>query len=151
MSMESPPTVQVVVALALLDGEGRVLMQRRPQNKAHGGLWEFPGGKVEAGESCDAALVRETDEELGVSLNVVDIFPVFFAVEPATESKRQLLLLLFGARSWCGEPRALEAGSTIGWVTRDELVSMPMPPLDVPLAQAVIPLLEGVAKAETPP
>jgi len=151
MSVENPPTVQIVVAVALIDGAGRVLMQQRPQNKAHGGLWEFPGGKVEAGESCEAALVRETDEELGISIDVADIFPVFFAVEPAADAKRPVLLLLFGTYLWHGEPRAMEAGSAIAWVARDELMSLPMPPLDVPLAQAVIPLLEGVAKAETPP
>ncbi|OZA20915.1 MAG: DNA mismatch repair protein MutT [Novosphingobium sp. 17-62-19] len=149
--MESLPTVQIVVALALFDRAGRVLLQQRPRNKVHGGLWEFPGGKVEAGESCERALVRETDEELGVAVDVADISPIFFAIEPPSDSKRQVLLLLFGARNWHGEPRALEAGSTIAWVTRDEMVSLPMPPLDVPLAQAVIPFLEGVAKAETPP
>jgi len=149
--MENLPTVQIVVAVALIDGAGQVLMQQRPQNKAHGGLWEFPGGKVEAGESCEAALVRETDEELGISMDVADIFPVFFAMEPAADRKRQVLLLLFGTYVWRGEPRAMEAGSAIAWVARDGLMSLPMPPLDIPLAKAVIPLLEGVAKAETPP
>lgn len=151
MSLESPPTAQIVVALALLDGAGRVLMQRRPPNKAHGGLWEFPGGKVEAGESCEAALVRETDEELGIAMDVADLFPVSFATSPSVDSRRQVLLLLFATRRWRGTPHALEAGSVIAWVAADELLCLDMPPLDIPLARALIPFLEGVAKAESAP
>lgn len=151
MPLESLPTVQIVVALALLDGTGRVLMQRRPQNKAHGGLWEFPGGKLEPGETCEAAVVRETDEELGIAVDVADLFPISFAAGSSVNGGRQVLLLLFATRQWCGKPRALETGSAISWVSEQELFSLEMPPLDIPLARALIPFLEGVAKAETAP
>lgn len=149
--MENSSTVRIVVALALLDSSGRVLMQQRPQNKAHGGLWEFPGGKVEPGETCESATVREIDEELGIVVEPADLFPVSFASEALVHDKRPILLLLYGTLKWSGAARALEAGSEIRWVGRDELLQLPMPPLDVPLAHAIIPMLEGLAKAETAP
>jgi 8-oxo-dGTP diphosphatase len=147
--MENSSTVRVVVALALLDSSGKVLMQQRPQNKAHGGLWEFPGGKVESEETCESATVREIDEELGVTVDAADLFPISFTSEGLVQRHRPVLLLLFGTRRWRGTARPVEPGSAIRWAGAGELTCLPMPPLDVPLARAVIPLLEGLAKAET--
>lgn len=149
--MENSSTVRIVGALALLDSSGRVLMQQRPAHKAHGGLWEFPGGKVEPGETCESATVREIDEELGITVDPADLFPISFASEGLGQSNRPVLLLLFGTRIWHGSAAALEAGSSIRWVGSGELLGLPLPPLDVPLAHAIIPLLEGVAKAGTAP
>lgn len=145
-AMEDSPTVMIVVALALLDGRGRVLMQRRPAGKAHGGLWEFPGGKVEAGERCESALVRETGEELGIRVNVADLSPVSFATGLCADGVRPLLLLLYAAREWEGAPEPVEPGSALAWVSAAGLSRLAMPPLDIPLAGAVIPLLEGLPK-----
>lgn len=149
--MEGISTVLTVVALALFDGEGRVLMQQRPAGKAHGGLWEFPGGKVEAGETCDSALVREIDEELGVGIDSSALSPISFATGTTADGSRSLVLLLYGAGRWSGTPEALEPGSSVAWVSVPEFAGLPMPPLDVALARSVIPLLEGVAKAESAP
>lgn len=139
--MEKSSTPLIVVALALFDGDGRVLVQQRPANKAHGGLWEFPGGKVEAGETCTAALVREIDEELGIALDERYLFPVSFSTEWLAAKERLMLLLLYGACRWRGDPRPLEAGSVLAWSGAAELSRLAMPPLDVPLVRAVIPLL----------
>lgn len=139
--MEKFSTVMIVVAAAILDPEGRVLMQQRPSNKQHGGLWEFPGGKVEAGENLVAAVVREIDEELGLAIDAEALFPISFAQDVLASSARPILLLLYGARSWDGVAMAKEAGSAIRWVGAEDLAGLPMPPLDIPLAQAVIPLL----------
>jgi 8-oxo-dGTP diphosphatase len=149
--MENFSTPVLVVALALLDGKGRVLMQRRPENKRHGGLWEFPGGKVEAGETPGSALVREIDEELAVVVSEDEIDPISFAAEELGASGRSLVLLLYGTRRWSGDPRAVEQGSQVRWVDAKELRVLDMPPLDIALARSVIRLLEGVAKAETAP
>lgn len=148
--MESFSTVRIVVATALLSPEGKVLMQQRPAGKQHGGLWEFPGGKVEQGETLESAVVREIDEELGVMVDPAMLFPVSFATEPPLPGHRPILLALFGLRDWAGEALALEPGTSVRWVTASELAGLPMPPLDVPLARAVIPLLEGVAKGKGP-
>lgn len=148
--MENFSTVLIVVALALISEEGRVLMQQRPPGKAHGGLWEFPGGKLDAGETPEEALVREIDEELGVAVAKSDLVPLTFASDRAGAGKRSLLLLLYTTRHWQGVPAALEPGTQIAWVSPDMFCALPMPPLDVPLAQALIPLLEGVAKGKRP-
>lgn len=148
--MENFSTVMIVVALALVSPDGKVLMQQRPLNKAHGGLWEFPGGKLEPGETPEQAIVREIDEELGVSIESANLLPLSFASERPGAGKRPVLLLLYIASNWQGAPTALEAGTQVKWASVDELLALPMPPLDVPLAQALIPLLEGVAKAKRP-
>ena len=127
----SAPTASpllVVVAAALIDAAGRVLMQRRPLGKAHAGLWEFPGGKVEAGESPQAALARELHEELGIVVADADLVPSGFAVDRTT------VLLLFACRHWGGEPSALEADAMC-WDVPARLAHLPMPPLDIPLVQ----------------
>lgn len=153
--MDSNPPMMVVVALALLSTDGKVLMQQRATGKAHGGLWEFPGGKVEAGEGPEAALVREIAEELGVIVESSAITPLSFATSVAEPGKKTVLLLLYTAMHWCGSPKALEPGTQINWVSAPELLALAMPPLDIPLAQALIPVLdglviEGVAKGKRP-
>ena len=124
----------LVVAAALLDGDGRVLMQRRPVGKAHAGLWEFPGGKVEPRETSTAALVRELREELAIDVAEADLTPLGFATGDG--GARCIVLLLFSCRRWSGEPRAIDA-SELRWDEPPALRHLSMPPLDVPLLDAV--------------
>ena len=119
-----------VVAVALIDGDGRVLVQERPAGKSLAGLWEFPGGKIEPGETPEAALVRELAEELGIDVEAACIAPATFASAPLGD--RHLLLLLYVCRKWRGSPRALEGGA-LRWVRPVELHGLPMPPADRPL------------------
>ncbi len=130
--MQKNPTLIPVVAAALLDGNGRVLMQQRKLSKQHGGLWEFPGGKVEPDETLDAALVRELREELDVVIDPLAIEPLAFAARPG----EPVVVMLYTCRAWQGEPQCLDA-EAIGWFQPDELKALPMPPLDVPLAAAL--------------
>jgi 8-oxo-dGTP diphosphatase len=127
-----PPldTPLLVVAAALIDADGRVLVQQRPAGKPLAELWEFPGGKVEAGEAPEAALVRELAEELGVGVVASDLAPVGFASEP--QGERHLLLLLYLARQWHGEPEARHA-SKLQWAEVAKLRDLAMPAPDVPL------------------
>lgn len=125
----------VVVAAAMTDADGRVLLQRRPEGKAMAGLWEFPGGKVEPGEAPDAALVRELAEELAVDVAPVDVRPITFAHAPL--ATRQLLLLLYRVDRWAGIPQAVESPE-LRWVMPAEMAAMPMPPADVPLVAALV-------------
>lgn len=131
-----------VVALALIDPAGRVLMQRRPSGKAHAGLWEFPGGKVEDGESPEQALLREIAEELDIALDRSALAAVSFASDPAIAPapRQPHLLLLYSCRMWSGEPRALDA-ETIAWFEPEDLLALDMPPLDRPLAEALLRLI----------
>jgi 8-oxo-dGTP diphosphatase len=129
-----------VVAAALVDGDGRVLLQQRPPGKAMAGLWEFPGGKVEPGETPEAALARELDEELGIAVDLAAMTPVTFASAPLGE--RHLLLLLYVAHRWSGEPRALEA-SALAWCRPVDMRALAMPPADRPLVEALVGRLGG--------
>ena len=129
-----------VVAAALVRTDGAVLMQQRPAGKGHAGLWEFPGGKLEPGESPEAALVRELREELGIVVDPGDLHGAAFASVPLGE--RHLLLLLYIVRRWQGEPRALEAAA-LRWDRADMLADLPMPPADRPLVTALPRLLAG--------
>lgn len=133
----SPVAPLLVVAAALVDAEGRVLVQRRPAGSRHAGLWEFPGGKIEPGETPEAALVRELDEELGIAVEPRSLSPACFASEPLDE--RHLLLLVYLCRTWVGEPRPLHA-SAVEWVAMADLRTLDMPPADIPL----IALLEAL-------
>lgn len=119
-----------VVAAALIDAGGRVLVQQRPPGKPMAGLWEFPGGKVEPGEVPEAALVRELAEELGIAIATGSLTPAVFASEALGE--RHLVLLLYTAREWHGEPEARHA-SALRWARVAELRTLAMPPADVPL------------------
>lgn len=129
-----------VVAAALLDGEGRILLQQRAPGRAMAGLWEFPGGKVEAGELPEAALARELEEELGIGIAAADMVPACFASAPVGE--RHMILLLYLCRRWQGEPAALDA-SALAWLRPAEMRPAGMPPADAPL----IPLLEALLAA----
>ncbi len=119
-----------VVAVALVDADGRVLVQQRPAGKPMAGLWEFPGGKVEEGETPEAALIRELGEELGIDVEAACLAPLAFASEPL--GGRHLLLLLYVCRKWRGLPEARHA-SALRWVRPLELHGLPMPPADKPL------------------
>ena len=120
----------MVVAAALVDADGRVLVQRRPAGRSMAGLWEFPGGKIEPGETPEAALVRELGEELGISVEAACLAPACFASEPLAE--RHLLMLLYVCRKWRGLPRSLEGGA-VQWLRPIELHALAMPPADRPL------------------
>ncbi len=119
-----------VVAAALVDADGRVLVQQRPPGKPMAGLWEFPGGKVEHGEAPEAALARELTEELGIGVETACLAPATFASEPLGE--RHLLLLLYALRKWSGVPEARHA-SALRWLRPVELHRLEMPPADKPL------------------
>lgn len=124
----------LVVAAALIDADGRVLLQKRAPGRAMAGLWEFPGGKVEEGELPEAALVRELAEELGIAVDGGDLVPISFASHP--NGDRHMLLLLYTCRRWTGDPRALDA-SALDWVRPGDMYRLPMPPADVPLVAAL--------------
>ena len=136
--MEDNPTWIPVVALALQDDEGRWLMHLRDEKKAHGGLWEFPGGKVELGENPSNALIREIEEELGVSLAAASLSPAGFAQDEPADGKIQIVILLYTSRQWNPQqgvqPRSIEGGG-IGWFTAKEIEALDKPPLDVALAR----------------
>ena len=114
-------------------------MQQRPEGRVHGGLWEFPGGKVEAGESPESALVREIGEELGVTVDAQDLNPAGFASSTgeAGGAGEPLVILLYSCSVWIGEPRPLDAAS-IEWVDLALIGDMAMPPLDYPLWDALM-------------
>ena len=118
------------MAAVIRDGEGRVLLTRRPDDRHMGGLWEFPGGKVDAGEAPADALVRELREELGVEAAVER--PITFAVHE--ERGLRILLLFFAARILGGEPKG-EEGQEVAWVPVAELASYPTPPADAELVR----------------
>jgi len=122
--------MMMVVAVALIDGEGRVLLQQRPPGKPMEGLWEFPGGKIDAGETPEAALIRELHEELGIDTDHACLAPATFA--SAALGDRHLLLLLYICRKWRGTPEPLHA-SALRWVRPTQMYSLPMPPADKPL------------------
>lgn len=124
------PALLPVVAAALVDGDGRVLVQQRPFDKTLPGLWEFPGGKIEPGETPEAALCRELAEELGISVTQSCLAPAVFASAPLGD--HHLLLLLFLCRKWQGVPHPLEAPA-LRWLRPLELHALPMPPADRPL------------------
>ena len=128
--MLAAPLLLPVVAAALVDLEGRVLLQQRPEGKSLAGLWEFPGGKVEPGETPEAALIRELEEELAIVVPHACLAPATFASTPLGD--RHLLLLLYITRKWTGVPRALEA-TALRWVKPNEMHALPMPPADRPL------------------
>ncbi|MDT7535043.1 (deoxy)nucleoside triphosphate pyrophosphohydrolase [Sphingobium sp. SA2] len=120
----------LVVAVALIDADGRVLLQQRPPGKAMADLWEFPGGKVELGETPEAALIRELEEELGIRTHSSCLAPATFASEPLDD--RHLLLLLYVCRKWEGVPHPHHA-TALKWVRPAQMYALPMPPADLPL------------------
>jgi 8-oxo-dGTP diphosphatase len=126
--------VVLVSAVALIDGDGRVLLARRPEGREMAGLWEFPGGKVEPGETPEAALIRELHEELGIGTWRSCLAPLTFASHAYEEF--HLLMPLFACRRWEGIPRARE-GQKLAWVRAGGLTDYPMPPADKPLVAAL--------------
>ncbi|MEO9463209.1 MAG: (deoxy)nucleoside triphosphate pyrophosphohydrolase [Marinomonas sp.] len=132
--MQNIPTMQIVVAGALRRKSGLWLMHKRPEEKHHGGLWEFPGGKVEEGESPENALIRELSEELGIAVKADHCTPAGFATEPVENNPTPILLLLYTVTQWEGEPAALEGGA-VEWFTPEDAMKLAMPPLDVALSR----------------
>ncbi|WP_156678501.1 (deoxy)nucleoside triphosphate pyrophosphohydrolase [Sphingomonas profundi] len=130
MDEDSGPLMLPVVAVALVDADGRVLLQQRPPGRSMAGLWEFPGGKMEAGETPEAALIRELREELGLDVEAACLAPATFA--SAALGDRHLLLLLYACRKWRGQPRPLHA-TALRWVRPVEMHGLPMPPADRPM------------------
>ena len=130
--MEKNPTMLFVVAAALTNEVGEILLQKRPEGRHMEGLWEFPGGKVETGESPESALVRELKEELGIIVAPSDLAPLTFA--SAQNDDRNMILLLYRCRYWTGEPAALDSPE-LCWLKPSAMNVLPMPPADVPLVQ----------------
>jgi 8-oxo-dGTP diphosphatase len=120
----------LVSAVALIDRDGRILLAQRPEGKSMAGLWEFPGGKIEEGETPEAALVRELEEELGINTWESCLAPLTFA--SYSYETFHLLMPLFACRKWQGTPIAQE-GQTLKWVLPKDLRDYPMPPADIPL------------------
>lgn len=120
----------LVSAVALIDVDGRILLTQRPEGKSMAGLWEFPGGKVEPGETPEVALIRELEEELGINTWASCLAPLTFASH--TYPEFHLLMPLFACRKWEGIVQGRE-GQALKWVRAAELRSYPMPPADIPL------------------
>ena len=122
--------VLLVSAAALIDRDGRVLLAQRPEGKSMAGLWEFPGGKVEPGETPEAALIRELQEELGIATWESCLAPLTFASHSYKEF--HLLMPLFACRKWEGVARSRE-GQALKWVFAKDMPKYPMPPADKPI------------------
>lgn len=135
---ETGKPLLLVVACALVDADGRVLIAQRPQGKQLAGLWEFPGGKLEPGESPEEALVRELREELGIETKVGCLAPLTFASH--SYESFHLLMPLFVCRRFEGMPVALEH-QAIKWVRPARLRDYPMPAADLPLIAHLVDLL----------
>jgi 8-oxo-dGTP diphosphatase len=120
----------LVVAAALIDADGRVLLARRPTGKSMEGQWEFPGGKIEPGETPEQALIRELKEELGIDVTESCLAPLAFASHDYDHF--HLVMPLYAIRQWRGQPTAKE-GQTLAWASKDKFNSYPMPPADIPL------------------
>jgi 8-oxo-dGTP diphosphatase len=122
--------IVLVSAVALIDPDGRVLLAQRPAGKSLAGLWEFPGGKVETGESPEAALIRELQEELGIDTWASCLAPLTFASHSYPDF--HLLMPLFACRKWKGIASGRE-GQALAWVRPENLRNYEMPPADLPL------------------
>ncbi|PZA11194.1 8-oxo-dGTP diphosphatase MutT [Rhodopseudomonas palustris] len=128
----------LVVAVALIDADNRVLIAQRPKHKQLGGLWEFPGGKLDPGERPEAALIRELDEELGITVKEACLAPLTFASHAYEDF--HLLMPLYVCRRWEGLVMPRE-GQELAWVRANKLRDYPMPPADIPLIPPLIELL----------
>jgi len=134
---EADPLIVLVVAVALIDVDGRVLIAQRPEGKKMAGLWEFPGGKVDPGEAPETALIRELNEELGIDVTESCLAPFTFASHAYDDF--HLLMPLYVCRVWEGQVSPQE-GQAIRWVRPLDLRDYPMPPADAPL----IPMLRDL-------
>lgn len=121
----------LVSAAALIDRDGRVLMTTRPEGRDYAGLWEFPGGKIERGETPEAALLRELEEELGLVTQQSCLAPFSFGTQ--SRDTQSLVMTVFACRKWEGFPRAKE-GQSMKWVRPGDLLDLDMPPIDRPIA-----------------
>jgi 8-oxo-dGTP diphosphatase len=130
--------ILLVVAVALIDADDRVLIAQRPEGKALAGLWEFPGGKIDAGERPEAALIRELQEELGITVKEACLAPLTFASYAYPEF--HLLMPLYVCRRWEGFVQSRE-GQALKWVRAKDLREYPMPPADEPLIPPLVELL----------
>jgi 8-oxo-dGTP diphosphatase len=124
-----------VVAAALINANGNVLVQKRAVGRSMAGLWEFPGGKIEAGESPETALARELEEELGINVRPEHLTPLSFASAPLGE--KHLVLLLYLCSQWENVPTARDA-EALQWIAVDRLCEIEMPPADIPLVEALL-------------
>ena len=130
--------LMLVAAVALVDADRRVLIAQRPEGKSLAGLWDFPGGKLEEGETPEQALIRELEEELGISTKSACLAPVSFASH--SYETFHLLMPLYVCRKWQGTPVAREHAA-LKWVRPQALRDYPMPPADEPLIAALCDLL----------
>jgi 8-oxo-dGTP diphosphatase len=130
--------VVLVVCVALVDADGRVLLAQRPEGRHLAGLWEFPGGKVDPGEGPEAALIRELKEELGIDVTASCLAPLTFVSHAYADF--HLLMPLYVCRKWSGEVRPLE-GQRLAWVRPLRMSDYPMPPADKPLVAMLRDLL----------
>ena len=135
---EPAPPLVLVAAVVLVDADGRVLLAQRPDGKSMAGLWEFPGGKVDPGETPEAALIRELREELGIDVAASCLAPFTFASHAYPDF--HLLMPLYVCRKWSGIPLARE-GQRLAWVRPARLVDYSMPPADKPLVAMLRDLL----------
>ena len=126
----TPQKLVLVAAVALIDPDGRVLLAQRPEGRSMAGLWEFPGGKLEPGETPEACLIRELHEELGIDTWASCLAPLSFASHAYEDF--HLLMPLFACRKWQGTPHARE-GQALAWVLPQRMRDYPMPPADLPL------------------
>ena len=130
--------ILLVVAVALIDADDRVLIAQRPEGKALAGLWEFPGGKIDQGERPEEALIRELREELGITVKEACLAPLTFASYAYPEF--HLLMPLYVCRRWEGFVQSRE-GQALKWVRAKDLREYPMPPADEPLIPPLVELL----------
>ena len=139
MSQVTSPSepIMLVSAVALVDRAGRVLLAQRPPGRSMAGLWEFPGGKVKSGETPEAALIRELEEELGIDTAESCLAPLTFASHGYDDF--HLLMMVYVCRKWSGKPRPMEGGELV-WVRAAKLRDYEMPPADLPL----IPVLQDL-------
>jgi 8-oxo-dGTP diphosphatase len=135
--MTTPQPLVLVVAVALVDPDGRVLLAQRPEGKSMAGLWEFPGGKVETGETPEQALIRELSEELAIAVKEACLAPLTFASH--TYAAFHLLMPLYVCRRWDGTPTARHHAA-LKWVRPRDMRDMAMPEADLPL----IPMLRDL-------
>lgn len=136
--MSTPKPILLVAACALVDADNRVLLAQRPEGKSLAGLWEFPGGKVEAGETPEDCLIRELNEELGIVTKAACLAPLTFASH--SYEGFHLLMPLFICRRFEGIPQSRE-GQALKWVRPRDMRNFPMPPADAPLIPSLIDLI----------